>query len=214
MTSDAGVPGAPRFDVVLRGYDRRQVDEHVDRLQRVLARMRADLDVARSQPMPSVPAGAPRPRPTPRPRPGGPGGPGDDQIGNFTDRMQSILQAAEEEAAEIRRNAQRAARAETEGVRAQLADLIRQRDNVLAELTRMRGQLEGMLAAPTAAMPSRPPGARPQPWTPGVPPGPVPAGPVPPGAGPSGALPPHAAPPGPLPPGPVPTGAAPSGGLP
>ena len=57
MTSDAGVPGAPRFDVVLRGYDRRQVDEHVDRLQRVLARMRADLDVARSQPMPSVPAG-------------------------------------------------------------------------------------------------------------------------------------------------------------
>ncbi|MBW0100150.1 DivIVA domain-containing protein, partial [Pseudonocardia sp. KRD-184] len=154
MTSDAGVPGAPRFDVVLRGYDRRQVDEHVDRLQRVLARMRADLDVARSQPMPVVSSSQPmRPRPTPRPRPGGPAG-DPDTIGTFTDRMESILAAAEEEAAEIRRNAHRAARAETEGVRAQVADLMRQRDAVLAELTRMRSQLEGMLAAPTAQMPA------------------------------------------------------------
>ncbi|MDN5932697.1 MAG: hypothetical protein L0I24_16805, partial [Pseudonocardia sp.] len=157
MTSDAGVPGAPRFDVVLRGYDRRQVDEHVDRLQRVLARMRADLEVARSQPMPAVapsrPAAA-RPRPTPRPRPGGPAD-NPDTIGNFTDRMETILQSAEEEAAEIRRSAHLAARAETDGVRSQVADLIRQRDAVLAELTRMRSQLEGLLAAPTAQMPAQ-----------------------------------------------------------
>jgi hypothetical protein len=164
MTTDAGAPGAPRFDVVLRGYDRRQVDEHVARLQRVIARMRADLELARSQPLPvvaqqgghpapgqQVPPGA-RPRPTPRPRPGGPVPPGEspDMIGNFTDRMQSILQAAEDEAAEIRKKAHAAARAEQETVRAQLADMIRQRDAVLAELTRMRGQLEGLLAAPTA----------------------------------------------------------------
>ena len=32
--------GAPRFDVVLRGYDRRQVDEHLSRLQRLMGRMR------------------------------------------------------------------------------------------------------------------------------------------------------------------------------
>jgi len=33
MTTEAGVGGGvPRFDVVLRGYDRRQVDEHVSRL--------------------------------------------------------------------------------------------------------------------------------------------------------------------------------------
>lgn len=166
MTSDAGVPGAPRFDVVLRGYDRRQVDDHVDRLQRVVSRLRADLDMARSQPMPVVrpaPQSA-RPRPTPRPRPGAalPEGESPDTIGTFTDRMQSILQAAEEEAAEIRRSAQKAARSETDGVRAQLADLTRQRDAVLAELTRMRSQLEGLLGAPTAAMPAHEP-ARPAP---------------------------------------------------
>ena len=111
MTADVGGPGAPRFDVVLRGYDRKQVDEHVARLQRVLARMRADLEMARSQPLPLVPppgfgpglppppppGPGPRPRPTPRPR-----GDQGDTIGTFTDRMQNILQAAEEEAAEIR----------------------------------------------------------------------------------------------------------------
>ena len=127
MADDAGLPAAPRFDVVLRGYDRRQVDEHVERLQRVFARMRADLDATRSQ---SPAAAGPVPRIAPRPRSGVPEG---DQIGGFTDRMQSILAEAEAEAAEIRRNAQQAARAETEGVRAQLADLIRQRDAVLAD---------------------------------------------------------------------------------
>src|SRR4030081_2240483 len=116
MTTDAGAPGAPRFDVVLRGYDRRQADEHVARLQRVLSRRRAALERPRRHPTPlvrspsvgppapgqQVPPGA-RPRPTPRPRPGGPMPPGEspDMINNFTDRMQSILQAAEEEAAEI-----------------------------------------------------------------------------------------------------------------
>jgi hypothetical protein len=187
MTTDAGAPGAPRFDVVLRGYDRRQVDEHVARLQRVLARMRADLEVARSQPIPVVPspsAGFPapgqqgppggRPRPTPRPRPGfPPPGESPDMIGSFTDRMQSILQAAEEEAAEIRNKARAESRAEQEQVRAQLADLTRQRDALLAELTRMRGQLEGLLAAPTARINVPPRDAAP---SPGQPSGAAPAG--------------------------------------
>ncbi|MCY7341307.1 MAG: hypothetical protein LH603_05500 [Pseudonocardia sp.] len=186
MTTDAGAPRAQRFDVVLRGYDRRQVDEHVTRLQRVLARMRADLELARSQPIPVVhkPAGfaggyngqgqhgpgsngpgsqgpgtrgpgqqgAPggRSRPVPRPRPvQPPAGEPADMIGTFTDRMQSILQSAEEEAAEIRRKASAAAHAESESVRAELAGLVHQRDAVLAELTRLRAQLEGLLGAPT-----------------------------------------------------------------
>ncbi|MCE0765843.1 hypothetical protein LWC35_23470 [Pseudonocardia kujensis] len=188
MTADGGERslGAPRFDVVLRGYDRRQVDEHVARLQRVLARMRADLDAARSHPFPVVgppppgmgpqrppgpggpmgpPPGPPpggRPRPTPRPRPGGPDSP--DMIGSFTDRMQSILQAAEEEAEEIRSAARRDARNEAESLRKQqesarteLAELSRQRDAVVAELTRLRGQLEGLLGAPTARFAVTPP---------------------------------------------------------
>jgi hypothetical protein len=111
MTSDAGALGAPNFDVVLRGYDRKQVDEHVARLQRVMARMRADLEMARSQPIPLVspPGGMPstggQQRPTPRPRPGHAPQQGGtpDVVGSFTDRMQSILQAAEEEAAEIQK---------------------------------------------------------------------------------------------------------------
>src|SRR3954454_422570 len=79
MTADASDRsfGAPRFDVVLRGYDRRQVDEHLSRLNRVLARMRGELEAARTQPPPAPvmgptpPAGARPPRPTPRPRPDG-----------------------------------------------------------------------------------------------------------------------------------------------
>jgi hypothetical protein len=155
--------GAPRFDVVLRGYDRRQVDEHISRLQRLMGRMRNDLDASRGQPVPPMPAGG-RMRPTPRPRPDGlPPTGANDVVGSFTDRMQSILQAAEEEAAEIRGKARAAVRAEEEragGVRASakaeeeaarrnLADLVRQRDAVLAELTRVRGQLEALLSGPT-----------------------------------------------------------------
>ena len=159
--------GAPRFDVVLRGYDRRQVDEHLSRLQRLMGRMRGDLDAARGQAAPlngpPTPAGG-RPRPTPRPRPdGSPPTGGNDVVGTFTDRMHAILQAAEEEAAEIRNKARTAARAdeeraaalravsraEEETARKTLADLVRQRDAVLAELTRVRGQLEGLLSGPT-----------------------------------------------------------------
>ncbi len=85
-------------------------------------------------------------------------------MGTFTDRMHAILQSAEEEAAEIRNKARAAVRADEEraaglraAVRAEedaarrtLADLVRQRDAVLAELTRVRGQLEGLLSGPTA----------------------------------------------------------------
>src|SRR4051794_16753622 len=106
--------GAPRFDVVLRGYDRRQVDEHLSRLQRLMGRMRTDLDTARSQLAPPTPVGG-RARPTPRPRPDGlPPTGANDVVGTFTDRMHAILQAAEEEAAEIRNKARAAARADEE----------------------------------------------------------------------------------------------------
>ena len=154
---------APRFDVVLRGYDRRQVDEHLSRLQRLMGRMRSDLDTARGQLGPPPARG--RQRPTPRPRPdGSPPTGANDVVGTFSDRMHAILQSAEEEAAEIRNKARAAVRADEEraaglraAVRAEedaarrtLADLVRQRDTVLAELTRVRGQLEGLLSGPTA----------------------------------------------------------------
>jgi hypothetical protein len=157
MTNDGGGSGAPRFDVVLRGYDRRQVDEHVARMQRIIGRMRADLELARSQPLPivapaaaGIPASDPNGRAAPRPRPR----PGDapDVVGSFTDRMQSILQSAEEEAAEIRKKAHASARSELQAARAEVADLARQREIMVTELNRLRGQLETMLSAPTAKM--------------------------------------------------------------
>lgn len=229
MTTDAGASGAPRFDVVLRGYDRRQVDEHVARLQRVLTRMRADLEVARNQPPPQArpapvmrpisgglpvvgPQGQPgdRPRPTPRPRPDlpVPDGASPDTIGTFTGRMESILQAAEDEAAEIRNKA----RSDEGQVRSQLMELTRQRDAMLAELARMRGQLESLLSAPTARMTvppqAGPSGSGPHPARPGpgaVPPPdrgtpgrglPVPGPPQLPAVPPSGAAEPASATPG------------------
>lgn len=155
--------GTPRFDVVLRGYDRRQVDEHLSRLQRLMGRMRNDVDAARGKPAPP-PAGS-RGRPTPRPRPDGPPPTGaNDVVGTFTDRMHAILQSAEDEAAEIRNKARAAVRADEEraaalraAVRAEedaarrtLVDLVRRRDAVLTELTRVRGQLEDLLSCPTA----------------------------------------------------------------
>lgn len=162
--------GAPRFDVVLRGYDRRQVDEHLSRLQRVLSRMRADLEAARNLRFPPGSPGAlpgpagPR-RPSPRRRPDGSrGDESGDVVDTFTERMQSILQAAEEEAGEIRTRARSSVRneeerlaslrssvrTEEETARATLTELVRQRDAVLADLTRVRGQLESLLSGPTS----------------------------------------------------------------
>ena len=165
MTSEASALGTPHFDVVFRGYDRKQVDEYVARLQRVVSRMRADLAMARSHPlllgsphgdMPA--AGGTRAVAAHQhlPSPQHNGRETRDLVGSFTNRLQSILQAAEKEAAEIRDNALAAARAEEKEVRAQLADLVRQRDALLDELTRTRGQLKGTPAALTGRQPAGP----------------------------------------------------------
>ncbi|MGH3569346.1 MAG: hypothetical protein ACRDRH_25645, partial [Pseudonocardia sp.] len=81
--------------------------------------------------------------------------------------MQSILRAAEEEAAEIRRQARLSARGD-DNLRSQVASLVGERNAMLAELTRMRNQLEGLMPPPAA----RP---NPQPHHGGLaPPAPVP----------------------------------------
>jgi len=150
---------SPRFDVVLRGYDRRQVDEYVAGLLQALGRMQAELDEARRQQPPpgqpgprNRPGQPPPPRPAPRPLGAPPPGPAQqpDVVGSFSDRMQRILQTAEEEAAEIRARARAEAQAGQGPVPAEIAELREERGVVLAELTRMRGQLEALLAAPTA----------------------------------------------------------------
>lgn len=106
-----------------------------------------------------------RPPPTLQPRPEGlpPGGDRPDVVGAFIDRLQAIVRAAEKEAGEIRGKARAAVRAEEERaaaaraaacaaeetVRTSLAELVRQRDAVLADLARVRGQVEALRSGPS-----------------------------------------------------------------
>jgi hypothetical protein len=81
--------------------------------------------------------------------------------------LQAILQAAEEEAEEVRTKARNYARKEEEAGRARLAELERRRESMIADLNRVRTQLDGVLSA---AKKEAPIGANLPPGTP--PPGP------------------------------------------
>jgi syndecan 1 len=156
----------PRFNVVLRGYDRRQVDEHLSRLHHRFNVLRRRLDSARSQAVrasPGVPGARPHPTLQPRPKDMPTGGDRPDVVGAFIDRLQAIVRAAEKEAGEIRGKAQAAVRAEEERaaaaratacaaeetVRTSLAELVHQRDAVLSDLARVRGQVEALRSGPS-----------------------------------------------------------------
>ncbi|MEJ2888654.1 DivIVA domain-containing protein [Actinomycetospora aeridis] len=195
-------PG-PHFDVVLRGYDRRQVDEHVAGLRRMNAQLRAQLAVRerrRGGPTgPSTPPGGsalegrisdtiPEARRASPPEDQGVGGP--DMVGAFNDRLRGILQAAEQEAQLVRSKAAESLLAEHAESRAALADLRAQRDAVVDELVRLRGRLDDIVSGPVrpSAVPPGPPrpsgppgpGGPAGPWRgPGRPPGPPAPGPRP-----------------------------------
>ncbi|MFC5060769.1 hypothetical protein [Actinomycetospora atypica] len=171
----------PHFDVVLRGYDRSQVDEHVAGLRRMVAQLRAQLAVReRRRPAPeevprrdlaaTLQEGAPSaPTPPPAQDP--------DQVGAFNERLRAILQAAEQEAAQVRNKAAESLLAEHSESRAALADLRAQRDAVFDELVKVKGHLDDLVA--NSGRPSRPwgPGPRRGPY--GPPPYPPPGGLVP-----------------------------------
>jgi ribosomal protein L29 len=189
----------PHFDVVLRGYDRAQVDEHVAGLRRMVAQLRAQLAVrerrrpgpddaagpargelaatlqegARTTPPPvDASAASPEPQSPPSGEPSG--------VDAFNERLRGILQAAEQEAALVRNKAAESLLAEHAESRAALADLRSQRDAVFDELVRVKSHLDDLVA--NSGRPSAPP----RPWGPGPqrgprgPYGPVPYGPVPP----------------------------------
>jgi syndecan 1 len=142
-----------RFDIVVRGYDRRQVDEHIANLERTISRQRTELQ--------QHPAQSQQPRPSASREPVGNSS---EKIGEFTGRLKSILEAAEEEAKEIRTEARNFARAEEDAARARLADLERRRDGLMGDLSRVRGNLDALLtryAGPPA--PKTPPEGNPLP---------------------------------------------------
>lgn len=127
------------FDASLRGYNRNQVDEYLAKLQRVMSRIEADLRVARADAARHHDRSAAEPaRPAPHDDGARPDGP-------LTDRMNGILRAAREEAAEIRRTAHEMARAARDRATSEIAELTWQRDVVLSELIAMRRQIEDML---------------------------------------------------------------------
>ncbi|MEJ2869797.1 hypothetical protein WCD74_18660 [Actinomycetospora sp. OC33-EN08] len=155
----------PHFDVVLRGYDRGQVDEHVAGLRRMVSQLRAQLAVRerrRVTPDPEPPrrelaatlqegspaAAAARPAPPDRPAQD------PDQVGAFNERLRGILQAAEQEAALVRSKAAESLLAEHAESRAALADLRAQRDAVFDELVKVKGHLDDLVA--NSGRPSRP----------------------------------------------------------
>jgi len=173
---DGAVPGrhsadgenaaAPRFDVVVRGYDRRQVDEHIAGLERTLARQRTDLEQARggangtngangtaqarSGAAALFNAGTGSSRPTST---DSSGGLTPEMISAFTTRLQSILQAAEEEAEEVRTNARNFARKEEDAGRVRLAEMERRRETMLGDLGRVRSQLDTVLSTASKETP-------------------------------------------------------------
>jgi ribosomal protein L29 len=171
----------PHFDVVLRGYDRAQVDEHVAGLRRMVAQLRAQLAVReRRRPGPEE---APAPRgelaatlqegarttpppveasasaPTMPPTSSSSGEPGG--VDAFNERLRGILQAAEQEAQMVRSKAAESLLAEHAESRAALADLRSQRDTVFDELVRVKNHLDDLVA--NSGRPSSPP----RPWGPG-----------------------------------------------
>ncbi|MHC1557911.1 DivIVA domain-containing protein [Actinomycetospora sp. C-140] len=199
-------PG-PHFDVVLRGYDRRQVDEHVAGLRRMNAQLRAQLAVRERRRSASGPDAAalegrlsdtiPEARRTPPAEEEEAAG-NPDMVGAFNDRLRGILQAAEQEAQLVRSKAAESLLAEHAESRAALAELRAQRDAVVDELVRLRGRLDDIVSGPvrpSAGPPAPPapprpaapgaPGPQPGPWRgPGRPPAPPGPGPRPPyGAG-------------------------------
>jgi ribosomal protein L29 len=178
----------PHFDVVLRGYDRSQVDEHVAGLRRMVAQLRAQLAVRerrRAEPQeapergdlaatlqegtrttpPPVDASAASPAPSGGSSAGAdPGG-----VDAFNERLRGILQAAEQEAALVRTKAAESLLAEHAESRAALAELRSQRDTVFDELVRVKNHLDELVA--NSGRPSAPRG-----WGPGPQRGPRPYG--------------------------------------
>ncbi len=155
----------PHFDVVLRGYDRSQVDEHVAGLRRMVAQLRAQLAVRerrRAEPEEAPargdlaatlqegtrttppPVDASAASPAPAGAPAGSADPGG--VDAFNERLRGILQAAEQEAALVRNKAAESLLAEHSESRAALAELRSQRDTVFDELVRVKNHLDELVA--------------------------------------------------------------------
>ncbi|MCW2632216.1 MAG: hypothetical protein JWR88_1178 [Pseudonocardia sp.] len=137
-TGSGPLPAPARFDVVLRGYDRGQVEEHVAQLNGILARLRDELRAAHQQ---LARQGSPQPAPRPQPQ-----DPPAEMVASVGRRMQSMMRAAEADAEEVRRKAEADAVQLEKATQMQVAELVMQRDALLGDLARLRGEAEEIAA--------------------------------------------------------------------
>ncbi len=144
-----GRPAAPAFDLVLRGYDRRQVDARLAELEGRVTELSAALEAAR-QSEASALATAQRARAELER-----GRPSFDTLG---ERVAEMLRLAEVEAAEMRAAGEQDAAASREAgerdaqdyrrtAERQVEALLRSWTGVLAQVSTARDDLDGILAA-------------------------------------------------------------------
>jgi len=151
-----------QFDVVIRGYDRRQVDDYLAQLGGYVAQLRADSDAAAEREATTANE-LTRVR-TELER----GRPGFDALGERVTQMLALAEqeaeqmrgaaqadslevraAAERAAAQMRSDAKRDSDELAESTRRELAELERRRADLLADLADIRQELDRLLAGPT-----------------------------------------------------------------
>jgi cell division septum initiation protein DivIVA len=176
-TSAAQPSGAmDGFDVVLRGYDRHQVDGHLARVALLVDQMQAELagsaarEGAATAELARVSAELERGRPS------------FDALGERVSQMLGLAEteadqmrsdadrdvaalrlAAEREAADIRSDARREAEELGAAARREVGELADRRVQLLTEITQMRDALNGILAGATEQWPSLAPSTEPLP---------------------------------------------------
>ena len=164
------------FDVVLRGYDRHQVDGHLARVAVLVEQMRAELagslarESAAAAELARVSAELERGRPS------------FDALGERVSQMLGLAEseaaqmradadrdatalrrAAEREAADIRSDARREAEELGAAARREVAELADRRVELLTEIAQMRDALDGILAGASEQWPSLSPSQAPLP---------------------------------------------------
>jgi cell division septum initiation protein DivIVA len=155
------------FDLVLRGYDRHQVDGHLARVAVLVEQLRSELagsvarESAATAELARVSAELERGRPSfdslgeRVSQMLGLAETEADQMRSDADRDASALrQAAEREAADIRSDARREAEELGAAARREVTDLADRRVELLSEIAHMRDALNGILAGATEQWPS------------------------------------------------------------
>jgi DivIVA domain-containing protein len=144
-------PERPHFDMVLRGYDRIEVDEYIDKLIEENAALRRELESGAARAVVAVPPESPSERDESSPQYYDVDTPAEDSFGF---RAEKLLRLAEREAAEMRTRATRDAESVEATARRraeeQLRDAEREADDVRTKATQEANRLKKQAAQEAA----------------------------------------------------------------